>query len=139
MKYYASEELANVLIRKGFVETTEKSYPKHYKLIKEKGYDPAIIKRKFSYGNNASILFDYVDITGYGDFMSFSTSSLELHELKSIFTYLEVPTYTKYALKKRCKHIFNIADEVVKISEDPEWFNRKTDQVIIRTYNAMNF
>jgi hypothetical protein len=38
--YYASEELAQILLNNGFVDITDKKSPLHFKQIKENGYDP---------------------------------------------------------------------------------------------------
>ncbi len=59
-----SNELAEVLIKEGFIETTEEIYPKHFKYIKENGYDPKKSKRRFHFEGDETlmVIFDYINV-----------------------------------------------------------------------------
>lgn len=137
MKYFASEQLAQILLKNGFKETTKKYYPKHFERINKEGYNPQIFKRSFSFGRKMSITFDYINIIGGGPFASFTSDSLEEDDLKSILTFLKLPIHTQTAIRKRCKNVLDISSDYKQICENPDWRTGATDVRIKETFSEI--
>lgn len=138
MEYQASEKLASILTNNGFSETTKNRYPKHFAEMQNQGYDPHSFKRSFSFGRKMSIIFDYIDIKSYGNFTSFQSYGLKVNELKSIFTFLNLPYHTQREVEKIYKNILNIADQYERICKNPEWRNGATDLRIRETFEKIS-
>lgn len=89
VNFKARQDFINVLLQLGFRDTTKKYYPEHYKLMIDRGYDPASIKRNFTKGK-IDILFDYINIRVSFDNVDISReneSSLPDNEFVSVMFY----------------------------------------------------
>ncbi|ASE61577.1 MULTISPECIES: hypothetical protein [Chryseobacterium] len=89
--YYASEELAQILLNNGFVDITDKKFPLHFKQIKENGYDPEKAKRAFRINTKDLILFDYITVKfvhkGNGCSATNMRKEISENELKSAIAF----------------------------------------------------
>lgn len=121
MKYIASDNLANILLKFGFIETTEKIYPDHYSYMSKFGYESGKVKRRFDCKQSFCILFDYINIRGFGKIQSFSKTTLNEDDLLSVLMYANMDSTIKTVVKNRCNTILDIADHCRKISSSDSW------------------
>ncbi|MFK5856842.1 MAG: hypothetical protein QM503_11970 [Bacteroidota bacterium] len=110
MKYTASQELIDILLRHGFIENTHIDWIDHIKLLRDRGeYDPGSIKRRFRNGRIV-IMFDYINIyISYNRQQPFLRSSyLPFVTLKTILFFLTSKPYDKqYIIKHGSFNSFN--------------------------------
>ena len=113
-KYKASEELAEILIKNGFVENTKTKYPDHYNRLLNNGYSPNSVKRSFLYKPNHNLIFDYINIVPYYRKSCNGTEiKIELteNEIKSIITFYKLSSQHKSYFKKTGDDIPNLYTE----------------------------
>lgn len=97
MKYKVSQELIEILLKNGFREVTQKTYPEHYAKLLKNGYNPDSIKRHFAFKKNshwvAYIKFDYTYIQILHDTPCLQEMlyAIDENQLKSVFTFFKMP------------------------------------------------
>lgn len=103
--YTASQELVDILLKNGFIETTEKNYPEHFKRMKKDGYKHSSMKRSFAINPRSRdyILLDYYTIIPYykstADGVDMNHSLTE-DQLKSIIVFYKMSSKYSWYIKQ---------------------------------------
>lgn len=129
-QFKASHELADILLRNCFKETTKQIYPKHFEFIKNNGYNPDLSKRIFSLGTN-NIKFDYINIIpSYNGGCHGNEIASQIGELplKGIIAFYKCSSRTRNFLYLRYREITKIYSHYKTINEYPEWHKLKSDK-----------
>lgn len=132
--YYASEELAQILLNNGFVEITNTKYPLHSEQIRENGYDPEKAKRAFRINTKDLIIFEYftVKFVHKGDGCSVANTRKEIseNELKSEIAFFKLPFQTRNAIMRSGVAIPTLHNNYRYIQENPTYNNLRNKHII---------
>jgi len=140
MEFFASNQLAKILVQNGFVEKTKSIYPKHFEEMKLEEYNPDKFKRYFKFGRNVTFIFDYINLKVDVRWLSsIGGISLSERELKSVLTFVKLPYNSKEVLYKKLKNISDLAGYYERICENPQWHKGETDQRIKSIFENISF
>ncbi|OCA69072.1 hypothetical protein BBI01_17830 [Chryseobacterium artocarpi] len=136
--YQASEQLAQILIKNGFVEVTDTKYPQHFKQINAYGYEPEKSQRAFRINTKDLIIFDHITIKfvhkGYGCNGANMRNELSENELKSAIAFFKLPFQTRNAIMRTGAAIPSLHNEYKYIQENPS-YNKPRNQYIIKAFS----
>ena len=120
-KFKVSEELAQIFITNGFIETTEKFHPHSYEMIKKEGYNSKKMCRAFQVNNRYIVEFLLnkvrVSYTSKKGKVHESRTELTEDELRSIIAFNNLPGATKATMLRKGNSILELYKEYYKIKE----------------------
>ncbi|MCD0477803.1 hypothetical protein LPB90_05015 [Chryseobacterium sp. LC2016-29] len=138
--YYASEELADILLNNGFVEITDVKFPSHSKQIKENGYNPEKAKRAFRINTKDLIIFEYITVKfvhkGNGCGAANMRKELSESELKSGIAFFKLPFQTRNSIMRSGVAIPTLYNEYRYIQETPS-YNNPRNKFIVKAFEEV--
>ncbi len=137
----ASQELVDILLKNGFIDKTKETYPDHYKRMKEKGYNPYAVRRKFTnHSRRDFIFFDYVNITPLhngGCTENECRYTPTTDELKSLITFYKLPVHDRGTWSLSYNAIPELHLRYKEICEHPTWYNSAFDKRVKKVFESV--
>jgi hypothetical protein len=139
--FKASPELVTLLLKYGFSDNTEKLYPKHFKQMKERGYDPHSMKRIFCFRQHEDyLLFNYVYITLHHNGAFSHTEerkTLTTDELRSLITFYKLPPQGGKEWLEAYTNALDLYKYYRNARAMPEVYNTELDKRITSTFERV--
>jgi hypothetical protein len=144
-----SPELANIFIKNGFEEFTQKHYPQHWVRLQEKDCKPGTTKRYFKIPGHrdVAVLFDYINLEMEYKKSLISYKLSSNNELKAFIAFLKLGPTDRKALSSLADQEVRVGGDrtmnglvsmINEFKEEPRMFyNRKACERFIKTFDEV--
>lgn len=139
--FRASTELVDLLLQNGFSEETVSYFPDHFSRMKEKGYDPKKVKRKFSYSSRRDyIIFNYQDISFVHTYSDIASGvELEENEIRSALAFYKLTDKERKEYLSTYRNVTDFSLHYHKIKEKEEEQLTRLEKKILQAYEGVLF
>lgn len=139
--FRASTELVDLLLQNGFSEETGSYFPEHFTRMKEVGYDPKKVKRKFAYSSRRDyIIFNYQDISFVHTYSDIASGvELEEKEIRSALAFYKLSDKERKEYLSTYRNVTDFSLHYQKIKERKEDQRTRLEKKILQAYEGVLF
>jgi hypothetical protein len=120
--YAVSNELADILLKNGYTDETEKYFPESFNLIQKKGFIPGSHKRQFNFSETNYIIFDNKNIIIHNPPNHINLLEISKEELFNVLALNHIPQkyynyfHKEFTVKIRYKDLSDYEKEGINLT-----------------------